>query len=373
MNWWQAAILGIIQGLTEFIPVSSSGHLILMREFFGITYGGFLFFDLLLHVATLLAIVLVFYKDIINIFRAPFKVLGFLVLASIPAVIVGLFLSDLIERLLWDNASLLWIFFLITAMLLLASEMYEKRQTPKAFILDNINGVKRRMRLMRNKANEANKCLEQVDQVSEQVVAVGAGDETAASSTVGAVTDRPPCNSYANENPNETPVGAGAHGRPPCQTHTNDNSNKNTDKTPNTPTEYMPDLKFKHVAAMGLMQAVALIPGISRSGSTIFGGVMTRGRRTTIAKFSFLMSIPIILGALLRDLFSMVFGGGAAYVAPTTAVIPWYAFTLGILLSFVVGFFAIKFMVKLISKADFKWFSLYLFILSIVTFVMFFI
>jgi len=383
MNWWQATVLGITQGLTEFLPVSSSGHLILMREFLGVWYGDFLMFDLLLHVATLVAIVMVFHKDIIKLFKPPFKVALFIVLASIPAAIAGFALSPLIRSVFYYSATYLWAFFLLTAILLLISEMYEKRQTPKAFILDNINGAKR---LFLKRREKAERLAEEAMLKENTIKAENAlGAKLLINDTdKRAVNDRPYDDTQAggedcaerrglarffwNKNKNHTNTAFAKKGACPksvtdCSIETNGN---NPQKDNDGNGAFLPDLKLKHALAMGLMQAVAIFPGVSRSGSTIFGGVMTRGKRKTVAKFSFLMSIPVVLGALLVDVIDVARGA-----APAAAVIPWYAYVLGILLSFVVGFFAIKFMMRLISKADFKWFSLYLFGLSILTFVIF--
>jgi len=331
MNWWQATILGIVQGLTEFIPVSSSGHLILSREFLGLGYGDFLWFDLLLHIATLLAIGLVFYKDIIKIFKLPFRIAGLIIIACIPAVIAGFFLSPLIRNVFYYSATYLWAFFLVTAILLLVSEMYEKRQSPKMFILDNFNAAKRLFSKRRREADRA------VVSTNNSANDRGCWQAAKAVKHSEALVE---CSNRAD----------GTH----------------KDKKQDEP--FLPDIKLKHALAMGLMQAVAVFPGISRSGSTIFGGVMSRGKRKSVAKFSFLMSIPIVLGAVLFDIVDIM--GDSV---PAAAAIPWYSYALGFLFSFVVGFFAIKFMIRLISKADFKWFALYMFGLSILTFVMFFL
>ena len=98
MEIWQAVVLGLIQGLTEFLPVSSSGHLVFLQRIFGMTEGG-LFFNIILHLGTLVAVCAVFWRDILGLFKKPFKTLGFLVVASIPAAIVGFLLEDLIDTM----------------------------------------------------------------------------------------------------------------------------------------------------------------------------------------------------------------------------------------------------------------------------------
>ena len=262
MYWWQALILGIIQGLTEFLPVSSSGHLLVAQDFmFGAGETDFLLFDILLHVSTLFAVVAVFYKDIFKLFKPPFKTLGWIALATVPAGITGV----LVWLLVRDQRAFLpylWIFFLITAALLLTAELIGKRVRSK----------------------EAGFTL-------------------------------------------------------------------------------------KNAVCMGLMQALAPLPGISRSGTTLFGGAITNGRRTDVARFSFLMSMPIILASLTLELFSLRKPESLA----SAASIPWFGYALAMAAAFGAGLAVIKLMLRLIAKANFKWFALYLVGLSVFSFVYYFI
>jgi undecaprenyl-diphosphatase len=246
MNIWEAIALGITQGLTEFLPVSSSGHLVLFQNILGVQ-GDLLFFDVMLHVGTLVAVFAVFFKDILDLFKPPFKTMGFLILATLPAGIVMLLLSDQIEALF--SGQFLWIGFLITALMLLVTE-YIGKKYPK---------------------------------------------------------DRP--------------------------------------------------LDIKVSLIMGLSQAVAVVPGISRSGATISGGVYAGAKRETVAKFSFLMSIPVILGSGLVEVIK---------------VQDWNAVPIGCVIAGMIaaslsGFLAIKLMLKLIQKCNYKWFSLYLAVLALVS------
>ena len=114
---------------------------------------------------------------------------------------------------------------------------------------------------------------------------------------------------------------------------------------------------------MGGMQAVALFPGISRSGSTIFGGTLARSRREDVAKFSFFMSVPVILGSALLSVID---------VAQTGTTVDWGVILIGMAAAFVSGLAAIKLMMRLIQKANYKWFSLYLFVVAVLSFVFFF-
>ncbi len=261
MVWWQAMILGLVQGFTEFLPVSSSGHLILVRELMGLNSGvntAFnLLFDVTAHVGTLVAVVIVLFKDILGLFKKPFKRLLMLVVACIPAVIVGLTCNDLIEEVFFD-ARYLCFFFLFTAVIMLVSEIVAKRTKKKK------------------------------------------------------------------------------------------------------------DLGWGGAIAMGLMQGVGVFPGVSRSGSTIFGGTMTGTDSKQVATFSFLMSIPIILGSLLLSIIKVAGAG-------SLASIDFFSLFIGAASAFASGYFSVRVMLKLISKANFKWFSLYLLIISIVTFSCYFI
>lgn len=341
MSWWQAVILGIVQGATEFIPVSSSGHLILFRDWIGVGGGDFLLFDLLVHLATLGAVLLVFYKDIGKLFKKP-KYLGWLVLATIPAGVIGLsyfLLRDRIPflRYLFETPNFLWIFFLITAILLFTAELYERKQTPKDFFISV--GKKIKGLFIRKKAVEETVNGEVIIDKEETIVPVDCLEEAALDSLSHIDADN-----IAIEPQQALP----------------------TEEEP-----FLDGLQPKNVAAMGLMQMAAIIPGISRSGSTIFGGVMTRGKRKTIAKFSFLMSIPIILAGLLLETIQLVTSDYDPYAIATA--IPWYGYVLSMIVAFVVGFAAIKWMLKLIAKADFKWFALYVFALSVFSFFFYFL
>ena len=91
MEIWQAAILGLVQGLTEFLPVSSSGHIAFVEGLFKIDDSSIaMFFMIILHLGTLVAVCVVFWKDILALFKKPFKTLGLLVLATVPAAVVGI-------------------------------------------------------------------------------------------------------------------------------------------------------------------------------------------------------------------------------------------------------------------------------------------
>lgn len=264
MQWWQALVLGLTQGLTEFLPVSSSGHLTFLQRVLGVDIGGAeLFFDIILHLGTLVAVCIIFYKDIIALFKKPFKTLLYLVVATIPAGVCGLLLDDVIDEniLQGDYVGIfLAVFFLITAGVLLATEIY----------------VKRRKNVL-----------------------------------------------------------------PLC---------------------------WRVTLPMGFAQAVAILPGISRSGSTIAAGLFAGGENEEVAHFSFLMSIPVILGSFLVQLVKGLVKTGEesfAYSFEVAGSQFGWCIAIGFIVSAIAGLFAIKVMLQAIKKANYKWFSLYLTLLAV--------
>lgn len=199
---WKSSILGVVQGLTEFLPVSSSGHLTLLQRVLGFDMGDgtMTLINIMMHLGTLIAVIVVFWRDILALFRKPFKTLLMLIVATIPAGVIGLIFSDQIDSLFSGGDGILYlsVCFALTALLLVICEMIAKRQKT------------------------------------------------------------------------QRPLGWGSS------------------------------------VAMGVMQAVALFPGISRSGSTIVAGTLAGTRREEVAKFSFLMSIPVILGSFAVEIFGIV-------------------------------------------------------------------
>lgn len=269
MKFWEAIILGIVQGLTEFLPVSSSGHLELTKAIFGIELGSCdIFFDIMLHAGTLIAVLILYWKKILALFKKPFKTLLYLIIATIPAGIVGLFLDDIIEEYCL-NGLVCGICFLITAALLLACEFVAKRNREKGRLLP---------------------------------------------------------------------------------------------------------LSFKTTIPMGVAQAFAVFPGISRSGSTIVAGVFAGGKSEEVADFSFLMSVPVILGSLVVKLAKLVVKEGEA-----AAAVEAFGSTgnmalcliVGIVCAAIVGYLAIKLVLAAVKKANYKWFSVYLVLIAILSFVLF--
>lgn len=262
---WKSLVLGTVQGLTEFLPVSSSGHLTLLQEILGyeIGEGGKMFVNILLHFGTLLAVFFAFWRDILALFKKPYKTLLMLIVATVPAGVVGVLFNSKIEALFEPENNVRWlaclaIFFAFTALMLLVCELVTKHRKKSA------------------------------------------------------------------------PLG------------------------------------WKSALPMGIFQAVALFPGISRSGSTITAGCIAGAKTEDVAKFSFLMSIPVILGSVVMELKDIVFPAeGVSLVLGTAEIV---GMLVGVVFAALSGFFAIKVMIKVIGKANYKWFSLYLVLLSLTCF-----
>ena len=246
MSILESIILGIVQGLTEFLPVSSSGHLVLMQNIFGINEPQ-LFFDTMLHLGTLLAVVIVMFKEIIGLFRRPFKKMLYLIVATIPAIVFGFFLSDFVEGAF--SGVYLGYGFLLTALILTVSEIISKRSAKKH------------------------------------------------------------------------------------------------------------DVRLGSGIAMGFMQVVAMMPGVSRSGSTIAGGLFCGVDRSKAASFSFLMSIPVILGSVVLQ--------GAKIAADTSLVVDWLPTIIGTVFAAASGYFAVRFMLAIIKKRKLYGFAIYVAVLGI--------
>ncbi|MCL2764211.1 MAG: undecaprenyl-diphosphate phosphatase [Treponema sp.] len=263
MSIIEAIILGIIQGLTEFLPVSSSGHLVLLQKAFDIKEPS-LFFDTMLHAGTLIAVFIVLWKDIWGILKKPFQKLTlFLILATIPAVITALLFKDSIENI-FNTAQFLGWCFLITTVLLVTAELLSRR--------------------------------------------------------------------YAKQ-------------KDTCDVQINFKNIEN--------------MSFIDALIIGIMQAIAIPPGISRSGATISGALFRKLDRDFAARFSFLLSIPAILGAVVLQTKDLAGGKAADYSIGAAAVIA------GTLTAAITGFFAVKFMLKIIREKSLFGFAIYTGILGL--------
>ncbi len=255
MEIWQAIVLGAVQGFAEFLPISSSGHLILLQKWFGIEEN-VVFYSVMLHLGTLIPVFIVLWKEIVSLFKKPFSSLGLLILATIPAGVVGLVFSlalDL-DAIFLEYTWLLAITFLLTAGELLYSEWRCKK-------VQMNNGI-----------------------------------------------------------------------------------------------------TLKTSLIMGAGQAFGVLPGLSRSGTTITAGCLAGVEKEKNANFTFLMSIPIILAAVLMSTLDCIKDGGIGDINIWAVVV-------GVATAAVTGYIAIKFMLSIIKKANYKWFSLYLVGISIATLV----
>lgn len=254
MTWWQAIILGLVQGLGEFLPISSSGHLVLFQNIFNIE-GGELVFDTLLHLGTLIAVFIVLWKDIWEILKKPIrKVTLNIIIATIPAIIAALFFKDFITDA-FSGSYLGW-GFLFTAVILFLT--------------------------------------------------IRVKDE-----------------------------------------------NKNTD---------LDAITTKQTLAMGIMQALAILPGVSRAGSTICGGLYTKGNRDAITRFSFLMSIPAILGSVVFMIKDIAEIGSSETILIGNVII-------GTIAAAVAGVISLKLMIRLVKKGKLWVFGIYVCVLGILVLV----
>lgn len=249
-------ILGAVQGLTEFLPVSSSGHLVLIQQLAGVELGGAeVLFDLFLHVGTLLSACIVLRKELFAFIKSPRR-LAYLVIASLPAALAGFALSDIVDKLF--SGMLLFAGFAVTAaMLTAAQQFYRKRST--------------------------------------------------------------------------------------CS-----------------------PLRARSAFVMGIAQAVAIIPGISRSGATITAAALCGVQREEGVRFCFLMSIPVILGGFVLKLVQILNDG--ALITFTAFANPAVCAVVSVASSAAFGLVALKFTFASVAAGRFTPFIIYLCLLAVVCF-----
>ena len=259
MEWYEGIILGLIQGLTEFLPVSSSGHLAIGSALFGVNGEENLAFTVVVHVATVFSTLVVLWREIEWIFRGLFKwkmnaetryVINILI-SMIPIGIIGVFFKEEVEAVFGSGLVIVGCCLLITALLLTFSYYYRPRQKK--------------------------------------------------------------------------------------------------------------ELSKKDAFIIGLAQACAVLPGLSRSGSTIATGLLLGDNKAKLAQFSFLMVIPPILGEALLDGVKMMKGEAIAGDIPTLSLI------VGFLAAFVSGCLACKWMINIVKKGKLIYFGIYCAIAGVVT------
>ncbi len=271
MDWLQALLLGIVQGLTEFLPVSSSGHLMIVKELLGVDGDGFLDFTVVVHFATVLSTIIVFWKPICRLLTGLFRFkyndetdyVFKIILSMVPIAVVGLLFKDKVESLFSDNLFTVAVCLIVTAILLYLSD------------------------------------------VSGRV--------------------------YARRSDGKSPESVARNG-----------------------------ISYWQALAVGLSQAVAVAPGLSRSGTTIATGLLCGVKREVMAQFSFLMVLVPIIGEQLLDLLKS-FTGGAALGGGLSPV----CLVVGFLSAFLSGLFACKVMIAVVRKAKLTWFALYCLVVSL--------
>lgn len=257
MEWWEAFLLGLVQGLTEFLPVSSSGHLTIFREILGVDPEGFLDFTVTVHFATVLSTIVVFWSVIVKILKGLLKFryndetdyFLKICVSMIPVAIVGLFFKDKVEALFGGGIATVAVCLIVTALLLLFSDFFR------------FKGLSAK--------------------------------------------------------------------------------------------EYRNGISYWQAALVGLGQACAVAPGLSRSGTTIATGLVCGVKRENMAQFSFLMVLVPIIGEQLLSVLDMVSGEG---ITSAIGVVPLLC---GFVAAFISGLFACKLMVALVKKSKMRWFALY--------------
>ena len=259
MSWFEALVLGIVQGLTEYLPVSSSGHLAIGSALFGIEGEENLAFTIVVHVATVFSTLVILWKEIEWIFRGLFTfqlnseiryVINILI-SMIPIGIVGVFFKDTVEAIFGSGLLIVGCMLLVTAALLSFSYYAKPRQ---------------------------------------------------------------------KEN-----------------------------------------LSMKDAFIIGLAQACAVLPGLSRSGTTIATGLLLGNNKAKLAQFSFLMVIPPILGEALLDVLKLVKGENIA------GDIPMLSLVVGFVAAFLSGCLACKWMINIVKKGKLIYFAIYCAIVGLIT------
>ncbi|MBQ8451698.1 MAG: undecaprenyl-diphosphate phosphatase [Clostridia bacterium] len=258
MSFWILCLLCVVQGLTEFLPVSSSGHLLLIEQIFGIE-NNLLLLNLFLHIATLVAVVFVFRKKVWELIKKPLQPLTYkLVLSTVFTVALAL-CYELFDLEKYVNGYYGFC-FLITAILLLVTFLHEKH--------------------MKN----------------TQKISINAKNIT-----------------------------------------------------------------IKDSIFVGIVQGFAVLPGISRSGSTISTMMLLGKDEDTSAEYSFLLSIPVIIGGFVFELVKVLKTGSAPTFNGTNILMYIFAFVL----TFIVALISLKLTLKLLKKNKFVYFSIYLFALAV--------
>ena len=262
MSWLEALILGIVQGLTEFLPVSSSGHLEIGQALLGTSGEENLTFAILVHVATVLSTLFVLWREVAKLFQGTFTTwkwnsekdyVAKILVSMIPVFVVGMFFKDQVESFFGNGLLLVGICLLITALLLALSEWLQKKR--------------------QNSGHE---------------------------------------------------------------------------------------VTYKDAIIIGIAQACAVLPGLSRSGTTIATGLLCGVKKESVAQFSFLMVLIPILGEAFLDTVKLMSGEMTSELGLIPAVV-------GFLAAFLTGCFACRFMIEVVRRQRLVWFALYCAIIGSMT------
>jgi undecaprenyl-diphosphatase len=293
INFFQSAILGLVQGLTEFIPVSSTGHLILFRNVMGLPLAGSLSFDAILQLATGFAILVYFSRDIWSIIKnKDFKLFWALVIGSIPAIILGLFLEKYMDTIFRGTHVVAYALILGAILFYFAERFLQK--TPE--ILSTFNGGPNHSESISDVFLKDG--LEEISEKSLERLG----------------------NPLSGKDLSGISLGKGL--------------------------------------GIGFFQCLALIPGMSRSGSTISGGLFLGLNREIAMRFSFLLSLPIIFGSGLKKIWDLSQTGALLQIESSLYIASIFAFISGLL--------AIHFLLKFLKNHSLNYFGVYRIILAII-------
>ncbi len=257
MNILEAILLGILQGLSEFLPISSSGHLVLGKEILGVSTVDNLAFETIVHCATVLSTITILWKEVFTLLKSPFSLkwdknnqyIGKIFLSMVPVMVVGLFFKDQVESMFGEGILVVGIFLCITALLLSLTHLVKFKERK--------------------------------------------------------------------------------------------------------------EMGWASAFIVGIGQACAVMPGLSRSGTTIATGLLLGIKKEEMAKFSFLMVLIPILGITLLDVIGGDFSFAESGIAAGSLIAGFFA-------AYIVGCFACKVMIELVKRSNLLWFAGYCLIVGVI-------